>query len=325
MQKRVKLYHVILYAFFNVKTMLKSIFSIKSYSNFLYEIRILGFKIRIRRKKKHPLYYYKKNNLNITTIPKASGLLRDIQLASVAILQDFDKICRENNIKFWLEFGSLLGAIRHKGFIPWDDDIDIGMMRADYEKIVDIVENANSDIYVRKHVVQTKKVKHVFLRIFNKKSLHVFVDIFPYDNYGQILDRQTQISHTEIIKNKRETFIKKLDSQTPEQLYNKFKEFKDDITTKTNANSDLIWGQDFGHYNWKQYIHSYETIFPLRTIEFEGIQFNAANNPDKYLKCVYGNYMGYPKKLNFGHIMFKDFTEKEIENIKEISKKIKYT
>ena len=49
------------------------------------------------------------------------------------ILRDIDKICRENNISYWIESGTMLGAKRHNGFIPWDDDIDIGMMRKDYE------------------------------------------------------------------------------------------------------------------------------------------------------------------------------------------------
>ena len=56
------------------------------------------------------------------------------------ILQEIHKICVENNLTYWLEAGTLLGAVRHKGFIPWDDDSDVSMPRADYEKFLKIAQ-----------------------------------------------------------------------------------------------------------------------------------------------------------------------------------------
>ena len=66
--------------------------------------------------------------------------LRDAQVLMKTILRDVDIICRENNINYWIESGTLLGMARHNGFIPWDDDIDIGMMREDYEKFLKIAD-----------------------------------------------------------------------------------------------------------------------------------------------------------------------------------------
>ena len=74
--------------------------------------------------------------------------VRDVQDSLLDILIDVDKICRENNIKYILEGGTALGAIRHKGFIPWDDDLDIAMMRDEYNKFIKVLEKKLPDKYV---------------------------------------------------------------------------------------------------------------------------------------------------------------------------------
>ena len=63
---------------------------------------------------------------------------REIQMS---ILDEIDRICKENNLKYSLAYGTLLGAVRHKGYIPWDDDIDICMLREDYEKLISILKD----------------------------------------------------------------------------------------------------------------------------------------------------------------------------------------
>ena len=64
--------------------------------------------------------------------------LRKMQLMELGILKEVDRVCREHDIAYFLDSGSALGAARHDGFIPWDDDIDVGMMRADYERFLSV-------------------------------------------------------------------------------------------------------------------------------------------------------------------------------------------
>ena len=66
------------------------------------------------------------------------SVLRRLQQTEFEILKEFDRICKKHNIQYFLDSGTALGAARHKGFIPWDDDIDVGMLRSDYEHFLEI-------------------------------------------------------------------------------------------------------------------------------------------------------------------------------------------
>ena len=66
--------------------------------------------------------------------------LRQFQLRSVVLLDAIDKVCKEHGIKYYVIAGTLLGALRHKGFIPWDDDLDVALMRSDYDKLLERYE-----------------------------------------------------------------------------------------------------------------------------------------------------------------------------------------
>lgn len=170
--------------------MLKKLFSVCEFSETHNLICFLGIKLRLPKpeyeklKKQNPFYLYKKNNAPITQIPAATGQIRDIQMANFTLLKQLHKFCQENNLGYWLDYGTLLGAVRHKGYIPWDDDIDVGMMMSDYVKVEELFNSAaeNSDFYIEKF---TSKKGRKFLKLKHRKCDLLFVDIFPYEDCGE--------------------------------------------------------------------------------------------------------------------------------------------
>lgn len=302
---------------------LKNIFSVSSYSQYHNLIRFLGFKIKIQKSEiRKQLKVYldcKKKNVDITDLPKVEGQMRDLQLANLYLLKEFDYICKQNNLTYWLDYGTLLGAVRHKGFIPWDNDIDVSMPRCDYEKVIDAIRNTSRDsnIYADFWVLEDKSI---YIKILYKNCPQLFVDIFPNDTYGQVLNLEQQLLKSKEIKAKNIVLTENLkDVEDKNELYKKTLEYMQNEVLQNDKveNSDFVWGADYRH-RWKNWFLSYDTLYPLKVLEFEGLEFPVVNNPDKYLSGIYGNYMNYPSKITFPHSNCPIFTQAEVEIIEKL-------
>lgn len=121
--------------------------------------------------------------------------IRDVQKKMLEILVEVDRVCKKHNIKYVLDSGTLLGAIRHKGFIPWDDDIDIAMLREDYEKFCKIANLELQAPYFFENMHTSKNFPNIFGKCYDTSTKYVqknmshldttqgiFLDIFPIDN-----------------------------------------------------------------------------------------------------------------------------------------------
>ena len=249
--------------------------------------------------------------------------LKHLQKVELMILKDFIKICDENNLNYFLYGGTLLGAIRHKGFIPWDDDLDVIMFRKDYEKFLKIMEN--NEINEKYEIINTKYDDYFFN--FNKMSLKntlfneywydqvkfkmgIHIDIFALDNLPNnkikrylfmqkcfITDRLFSMSAIKI-KDKKE-YIKVISSfinsilnklnLTPKYFQRKTdKLFKKYNNKKTSHISDLTANKPL---NFKM-----NDFLPAKTCNFENTTVKIPNKYDKILTLLYGNYMKIPPK-----------------------------
>ena len=316
------------------KIQLFNIFTIATISNYSETrnlITILGFKIKIakreiaKERQENVFYQYKKDKIDITKVPQAQGLLRDIQLANLALLKELAYVCEKNNFKYILDAGTLLGAIRHTGFIPWDDDIDILMFREDYEKIVSAFKNTtkNSDIYAEYHRDKDTNSQY-FIKIKHKKCPFLGVDIFPLDSYGKHLSLKEQL----IATNKICKILKHLKKEIDPNISNKetktilTKTIKEKILlSSTNENGDFVYGVDFAH-KLKNWFLDRDIVLPLRKIQFEDSKYTTVNKPKEFLKNIYGDYMKYPKKMKILHYSYKNLTSEQLETIKKLGEKV---
>ena len=316
------------------KIQLFNIFTIATISNYSETrnlITILGFKIKIakreiaKERQENVFYQYKKDKIDITKVPPAQGLLRDIQLANLALLKELAYVCEKNNFKYILDAGTLLGAIRHTGFIPWDDDIDILMFREDYEKIVSAFKNTtrNSDIYAEYHRDKDTNSQY-FIKIKHKKCPFLGVDIFPLDSYGKHLSLKEQL----IATNKICKILKHLKKEINPNISNKetktilTKTMKEKILlSSANENGDFVYGVDFAH-KLKNWFLDRDIVLPLRKIQFEDSKYTTVNKPKEFLKNIYGDYMKYPKKMKILHYSYKNLASEQLETIKKLGEKV---
>ncbi len=123
--------------------------------------------------------------------------LRQAQLLMLKILKEIHRVCEENNIQYFLSDGTLLGAVRHNGFIPWDDDLDIGMMREDYDKFCKIANSKFSEDFFLQSNKTDSNYYLSYAKVVLRNTLWVengtktsdikclYVDIFPYDKVPQ--------------------------------------------------------------------------------------------------------------------------------------------
>ena len=239
--------------------------------------------------------------------------LRKAQLKMLEILKTVDAICRKHHIDYWIDAGTLLGAVRHKGFIPWDDDIDISVKREDYKRMREIMQQELPENLVFVDWTTDKnyfdacgrvKMRNTYTEIpmyRYQKEQGLWVDIFPMETLStyqekvwgeRIFGKVFRHAHNEgkaVKKSLLDYWITRLIALV---LYPFAYLIISIFRWRGRRNSNLI---TYGFALCTVYPkHKAEWIFPTTDIEFEGIIVRAPHDFDKYLTEFYGDYMQVP-------------------------------
>lgn len=247
----------------------------------------------------------------------------EIKSIQLEILIDVATFCKKYGIKYSLAYGTLIGAIRHKGYIPWDDDIDIMMPREDYNRFLDLFNNEYSHLSVIAPELNDNFYAP-YANVFNNRTLlkeigishrnvniGVKIDIFPMDfvandlnkyneqlletvklNYRMLIKRHLVVAAIKnSFKNGLKIFIKKI-------LYSFFsyKKMQQRIRqiSLEYSNTDFVDNIVFRVTSTQQSRIPKSILEEYEVASFEGYEFQIIKNFDTYLFPIYGNYMQLP-------------------------------
>ena len=269
-------------------------------------------------------------------------MLNKIQETEIEILQTIDKICHKHNLVYFGIGGTALGAVRHEGFIPWDDDIDIGMPRVDYEKFLEIAREELPSEYHIQHFTTEKKTPFYFTKIRKNNTkfveyyikdhdIHhgIFVDIFPFDNVpkNKIICR----IHFRCCRILYQIFLAKSLKTTSQSRFAHKEGFKGYLRKmlhyflffipKVWIYHTLNWAvQLFNNQNADEISHIVrrrlrvflKDLSPITYLRFNSIEMPVPHNYDSYLKGQFGDYSTLPPEdKRYGHLPY--FVEFESE------------
>lgn len=275
------------------------------------------------------------NDKNILTkrffkaMPRAVAPLSNLQDALFYMLLNFKKICDENNISYWLQAGTLLGAYRHNAWIPWDDDLDTGMLEEDLRKLKHVLQNHPvfkiEDFY---HFCEGYIGK--FTRIkFKDTKYNCFLDIPVYQYYdADNIDKaweeilQIRAEFEEKAKNLSKQLKKVYHNEVVADEYDLklIEEFFDNEISRLHKTDGkfIYWASYSVPAHWKR-IFPKEMFFPLNKLPFESEYFSVPNKYEDYLKLQYEDILALPQNACANHVEHFDL----FNNIEQLSDYIK--
>ena len=254
------------------------------------------------------------------------GIMKRCWAAAIEILLELDRICKKYNISYYIDYGTLIGAKRHGGFIPWDDDIDISMNREDYNRFAEVVEkelppelsfNSLEKSRDYDNVIACLGFHDISLDDQRLRKYHEFpymnaIDICINDSIAKnaeqenlreskILVLSKLLKHVleedclgksfektmNLVESTLQVHFNRKEALKP-QVYRLLNKFCKEFEGEKGRKDLYAWIP--GAMQFKQYYYPQEDVFPLSTICFEGISFPAPKNVDKILRIEYGDY-----------------------------------
>ena len=240
--------------------------------------------------------------------------LRNHQLELLRILDFFDAFCKQNDIRYWLSSGTCLGAVRHGGFIPWDDDIDVEMLRDDYLRFVEmfkenedyVLQTYDNDLFYTEPFPKLRcKGSTISEGEFDEKYTHhgIFIDIFIMEPVPLL---PAVICHFFYGTMRHFSFKIKKSDKLLVLAYKTWKCFNGWFVKFNRLLFGFIKKDTLRHtygVGLVKKVRKRDEIFPLGSQEFEGKAFPVPGNYDMYLKRIYGDYMRIPENTRTHHII----------------------
>lgn len=268
--------------------------------------------------------------VDVRQVPKSRGTLRVLQKADVILISIFHEVCEKHGMKYWLDYGTLLGAVRHQGFIPWDDDLDVAMPREDYEKIGGILQKELSDYGFK--VNYGKGFSNQVIRLLYKDTA-LQCDIWPYDCFpatASAVELEEKIKCCNIGFYQRFSIeeIRSGNLKFPRKAFYELRKTIVGEDTSFEAAGYYVTGAEALPYS-RPNVFEREVVLPLKKLLFEGREFWVPGGAEDYLNIIYGDYMHLPKSKMAGHdnIDSNDnnhMSEAEIGKLNEVLELIKH-
>lgn len=256
--------------------------------------------------------------------------VEDLKRLQLDILDFVVSFCEENRIKYWLDSGTLLGAIRHKGYIPWDDDIDIGMLREDFDKFKSIFKDPNGR-FVFRNIETDKDFHYAFGKVLDTKTvlyepdinghkICVYIDVFVYDNAIDLKDANKRYRIRDWLRffsNQRYLRVVCKGNLLRKIIIGAFRVLlrifpKTFFVRKIARNSKKYMKRDtkyVGNFTAHAKMICEKDVFDhFITAEFEGKTYKIPAGYDRWLKAFYGDYMQLPPEgKRVSHHSFEAF------------------
>ena len=268
---------------------------------------------------------------------------KKIWAIGVDLLISFDKVCRKYNIKYSLAYGSILGYIRHHGFIPWDDDIDVWMLRSEYNKLLSHADDFRDPYFLqipgqdhgyyfsfsKLRNINTSCVSHAFR--YASFNSGIALDIFPVDNFVES-SAQNNFETIDYYNKVNSTNMRRFNPFPTEEETERFRNTPnlnslevlkriDEIATKNNTkNVNQVCVTVNTIYYWKRQVFLRKDLEETIDVDFYGYKIPIPKNYDQVLKTLYGDYMVMPPKDQRGNWHSSAIWDADISYLETITK-----